>query len=117
MADDRSDHPGGEELVRRELITREELESARETAAQSGVPWYRALVQARRIAATEAAATLGFSSAVAAFGGFFIPIAYGASFDLSGGPGGALLFLSLFYLVCLGLTWHGYARKGAALPC
>ncbi len=76
-----------------------------------------ALEQARRTAATEAAATLGFSSAVAAFGGFFIPIAYGASFDLSGDPGGALLFFSLFYLICLGLTWHGYARKGAALPC
>ncbi len=49
MAEERMDHPGGEELVRRELITREELDRVRETAAQSGVPWYRALVQARKI--------------------------------------------------------------------
>jgi NNP family nitrate/nitrite transporter-like MFS transporter len=76
-----------------------------------------ALVQARRDGVTEAAATLGFSSAVAAFGGFFIPIAYGASFDLSGGPQGALIFFSLFYLSCLFITWQWYARKAAAVPC
>ena len=76
-----------------------------------------ALAQARRDGVTEAAATLGFSSAVAAFGGFFIPIAYGASFDLSGGPQGALIFFSLFYLSCLLITWQWYARKGAATPC
>jgi MFS transporter, NNP family, nitrate/nitrite transporter len=45
-----------------------------------------ALEQARRTGATEAAAAMGFSSAVAAFGGFFIPIAYGASIQLTGGP-------------------------------
>ena len=76
-----------------------------------------ALAQARRDGVTEAAATLGFSSAVAAFGGFFIPIAYGASFDLSGSPQGALIFFSLFYLSCLLITWQWYARKGAAVPC
>jgi NNP family nitrate/nitrite transporter-like MFS transporter len=76
-----------------------------------------ALEQARRDGVTEAAATLGFSSAVAAFGGFFIPIAYGASFDLSGSPQGALIFFSLFYLSCLWITWQWYARKGAAAPC
>ena len=76
-----------------------------------------ALEQARRDGVTEAAATLGFSSAVAAFGGFFIPIAYGASFDLSGGPQGALIFFSLFYLSCLLITWQWYARKGAVAPC
>ncbi len=76
-----------------------------------------ALAQARRDGVTEAAATLGFSSAVAAFGGFFIPIAYGASFDLSGGPQGALIFFSLFYLSCLFITWQWYSRKGAAAPC
>jgi NNP family nitrate/nitrite transporter-like MFS transporter len=73
--------------------------------------------KAQREGATEAAATLGFSSAVAAFGGFFIPIAYGASFDLTGNPQGALIFFSLFYLSCLWITWQWYARKGAVVPC
>ena len=73
--------------------------------------------QARREGATEAAATLGFSSAVAAFGGFFIPIAYGASINLTGGFQGALMFFGLFYLSCLWITWQWYARKGATVPC
>ncbi len=76
-----------------------------------------ALEQARRTGATEAAATLGFSSAVAAFGGFFIPIAYGASIGLTGGFQGALLFFSLFYLSCLFITWKWYSRKEAEVPC
>ena len=73
--------------------------------------------QARREGATEAAATLGFSSAVAAFGGFFIPIAYGTSINLTGSFQGALMFFGLFYLSCLWITWQWYARKGATVPC
>ncbi|MDS4025555.1 MAG: MFS transporter [Candidatus Contendobacter sp.] len=76
-----------------------------------------ALEQARRVGITEAAATLGFSSAVAAFGGFFIPIAYGASIGLTGGFQGALLFFSLFYLSCLFITWKWYVGKQAEVPC
>ena len=76
-----------------------------------------ALEQARRDGVTEAAATLGFSSAVAAFGGFFIPMAYGASIGLTGGFQNALIFFSLFYLSCLWITWKWYARQGAAVPC
>ena len=60
-----------------------------------------ALDEARRVGSTEGAATLGFSSAIAAFGGFFIPIAYGTSIDLTGSPQGALVFFSLFYLSCV----------------
>ena len=76
-----------------------------------------ALDQARREGVTEAAATLGFSSAVAAFGGFFIPIAYGASIELTGGFQGALIFFGLFYLSCLWITWQWYAREGTETPC
>jgi NNP family nitrate/nitrite transporter-like MFS transporter len=76
-----------------------------------------ALEQARRAGITEAAATLGFSSAVAAFGGFFIPIAYGTSFNLTGSPQGALIFFSLFYLSCLWITWRWYSGKEAEVPC
>lgn len=76
-----------------------------------------ALEQARRQGATEAAATLGFSSAVAAFGGFFIPIAYGTSLQLTGGYQAALVIFALFYLGCLWITWRWYAGKNAEVPC
>ena len=78
---------------------------------------HAALEQASRLAATEAAATLGFSSAVAAFGGFFIPIAYGASIDLTGGYQAALIVFALFYLGCLFITWRWYAGKNVEAPC
>jgi NNP family nitrate/nitrite transporter-like MFS transporter len=76
-----------------------------------------ALEQARRMGSTEGAATLGFSSAVAAFGGFFIPIACGASISLTGSPQGALIFFSLFYLSCVVVTWWWYSRQGAEVTC
>ncbi len=76
-----------------------------------------ALEQARRDGATEAAAAMGLSAAVAAFGGFFIPIAYGASIELTGGPQGALIFFSVFYLSCVLVTWRWYSRKEAEVPC
>ncbi|MBE2293415.1 MAG: MFS transporter [Phycisphaerales bacterium] len=76
-----------------------------------------ALEQARRTGATEAAAAIGLSAAVAAFGGFFIPMAYGTSIEFSGSPQGALLFFSLFYLSCVWVTWWWYWRKGAEVPC
>ncbi len=76
-----------------------------------------ALEKAWHVAATEAAATLGFSSAVAAFGGFFIPIAYGTSVKLTGGYHGALILFSLFYLSCLWITWRWYAGKRVEVPC
>ncbi|MDS4041442.1 MAG: MFS transporter [Candidatus Competibacter sp.] len=78
---------------------------------------HAALEEASRLAATEAAATLGFSSAVAAFGGFFIPIAYGASIDLTGGYQAALVVFALFYVSCLSITWRWYAGKNVEAPC
>jgi NNP family nitrate/nitrite transporter-like MFS transporter len=76
-----------------------------------------ALEAARRLGSTEGAATLGFSSAVAAFGLAFIPIAYGTSIDLTGSPVAALIFFSLFYLSCVLGTWRWYARRGAEVAC
>jgi NNP family nitrate/nitrite transporter-like MFS transporter len=76
-----------------------------------------ALEQARRVGSTEGAATLGFSSAVAALGGFFIPIAYGTSIKLTGSPQAALGFFSLFYLSCVLGTWRWYARRDAEVAC
>jgi MFS transporter, NNP family, nitrate/nitrite transporter len=76
-----------------------------------------AMEAAQRVGATEGAATLGFSSAVAAFGGFFIPIAYGTSIKLTGSPIGALVFFSVYYLICMLVTWRWYARRDAEVAC
>ena len=76
-----------------------------------------ALEQARREGSTEGAAALGWSSAMAAFGCAYIPIAYGTSIDLTGSPRAALLFFSLFYLTCVLGTWRWYARRGAEVRC
>jgi NNP family nitrate/nitrite transporter-like MFS transporter len=66
---------------------------------------------------TEAAATLGFSAAMAAYGGFFIPKSYGSSISLTGGPEAALYTFIVFYLVCIAVTWWHYARRNAPMPC
>jgi nitrate/nitrite transporter NarK len=46
--------------------------------------------QAIKDANKEAAAVLGFSAAIGAYGGFFIPKSYGTSIALTGGPDAAL---------------------------
>lgn len=76
-----------------------------------------ATVQAKRDAAKESAAVLGFSSAIAAFGAFFIPKSFGTSIALTGGPEAALYAFIAFYISCVAITWWYYARKGAPLPC
>ncbi len=76
-----------------------------------------AQARAQKDAGKEAAATLGFSSAVAAYGAFFIPKAYGTSIALTGGVTGALTVFICFYLSCLVVTWWFYARKHAEVPC
>lgn len=65
----------------------------------------------------EAAAVLGFSSAIGAYGGFFIPKSYGTSIALTGGPEGALYVFIVFYLTCIAVTWWFYSGKNAELPC
>ena len=44
-------------------------------------------------------------------------VAYGASIELTGGPQGALVFFSVFYLSCVLVTWRWYSRKEAEVPC
>lgn len=65
----------------------------------------------------ESAATIGFTSAIAAYGAFFIPKAYGTSIDLTGGAEYALYGFIGFYLVCLFLTWWYYTRRNAEIRC
>ena len=73
--------------------------------------------QAGKSAGKEAAAVLGFSSAMAAYGAFFIPKSFGTSMALTGGPQMALYAFVGFYVSCILLTWWSYARKGAEMPC
>jgi NNP family nitrate/nitrite transporter-like MFS transporter len=73
--------------------------------------------QVRRDAAKESAAVLGFSSAVAAYGAFFVPKSYGTAIALTGGPAAALYAFLAFYASCVGITWWYYARRNAEIPC
>lgn len=57
----------------------------------------------------ESAAIIGFISAIAAYGAFYIPKAYGSSIDLTGSAEAALWGFLLFYLSCAGLTWLIYS--------
>mgnify|MGYP003350638003 FL=1 len=63
----------------------------------------------------ESAAITGFTSAIAAFGAFFIPKSYGTSIGLTGGVEAALWGFLIFYVSCLVITWGFYTRKGGLL--
>ena len=73
--------------------------------------------QAVASANKEAAAVLGFSAALAAYGGFFIPKSYGTSIELTGGVEAALYAFIVFYVSCVLINWWYYARKNAEVPC
>ncbi len=73
--------------------------------------------QAIKDANKEAAAVLGFSSAIGAYGGFFIPKSYGTSISMTGGPEAALYGFVVFYITCIVMTWWYYSRKNAEMPC
>lgn len=70
-----------------------------------------------RQAGIESAAVIGFSSAIGAYGGFFVPKSYGTSIALTGGPEAALYTFIAFYVSCVAITWWWYFRKGAEAPC
>lgn len=76
-----------------------------------------AMEQARKDAGKEGAAVIGFSSAFAAYGAFFIPKAFGTSISLTGGPESALYGFLAFYLTCIVATWWFYSRRNAQIPC
>ncbi|HWA14624.1 MAG TPA: NarK family nitrate/nitrite MFS transporter [Burkholderiales bacterium] len=88
-------------------------ERLREAAGRGAAAQEQALKDGNK----EAAAVLGFSGAVGAYGGFFIPKSYGTSIAVTGGPEGALYVFIAFYLSCIAITWWFYARKNAPMPC
>ena len=63
----------------------------------------------------ESAAIIGFTSAIAAFGAFFIPKAYGTSIALTGGAEAALWGFLVFYVSCIAITW--VSTPAAAACC
>ncbi len=63
----------------------------------------------------ESAAITGFTSAIAAFGAFFIPKSFGTSIDMTGGVEAALWGFFIFYVTCVAITWAVYTRKGGLL--
>ena len=63
----------------------------------------------------ESAAIIGFTSAIAAYGAFFIPKSYGTSISLTGSPMAALWVFLIFYVVCALVTRHYYTRRGGLL--
>ena len=68
-----------------------------------------------RQAEKESAAIIGFTSAIAAYGAFFIPKSYGTSITATGGPEAALWAFMIFYVSCALITWYVYSRRGGVL--
>ena len=68
-----------------------------------------------KAAEMESAAIVGFTSAIGAYGGFFIPKAFGDSLKATGGPETALLIFLGFYLSCVVVNWAVYARRNSML--
>ena len=60
----------------------------------------------------ESGGIVAFTSAIGAYGGFFIPKAYGSSLAMTGSPIGALWLFLGFYVLCLAITWFVYTRRG-----
>lgn len=77
----------------------------------------QALREAELNGARESAAVLGFTGAIGAYGGFFIPKSFGSSIGMTGTPHAALWFFIVFYVLCLAVTWWFYSRRHAEVPC
>ena len=69
----------------------------------------------RRQSELESAAIVGFSSALGAYGGFFIPLAFANSMKATGGPVTALYLFCAFYATCAVVNWVYYARPRSPL--
>jgi len=65
----------------------------------------------------QASVALGFTSAIAALGLFFIPALLATSIQTTGSPQFAISVFSVFYLSCVLTTWWWYKRKDAEARC
>jgi NNP family nitrate/nitrite transporter-like MFS transporter len=64
----------------------------------------------------QAGPVLGWTSAIAAYGAYFIPKIFGQQIK-NGTPEYALYGFAVYYLSCLIVNWWFYARKNAETPC
>jgi NNP family nitrate/nitrite transporter-like MFS transporter len=65
----------------------------------------------------QAGGVIGWTAAMAAYGPFAAGIMIGYSIAWFGTPNGFFYWAAFFYLVCIGINWWFYARKGAEKPC
>jgi MFS transporter, NNP family, nitrate/nitrite transporter len=87
--------------------------AARRAALASAAPGEaieRALARGRR----EAAAAIGFTSAIAAYGAFLIPEGFKRSLSATGEIDSAFYVFLGYYAVCLVVTWWCFLRRAAA---
>ena len=76
----------------------------------------KATPEVRRLQAEkEGAAIIGFTSAIAAFGAFFIPKSFGTSIAMSGSAAPAFYGFIAFYVSCIAVTWFFYTRRNGLL--
>lgn len=59
---------------------------------------------------------LGWTSAIAAYGAFIIPIVFGQQIK-AGHAEYALYGFTVYYVICLGLNWYYYDRKNSGIEC
>ncbi len=64
----------------------------------------------------QAGPVLGWTSAVAAYGAFIIPIVFGQQIK-AGHAEYALYGFTIYYVVCLFLNWYFYDRKNSGIVC
>jgi NNP family nitrate/nitrite transporter-like MFS transporter len=83
-------------------------------AADQGQATLQAAITAGDI---EASVALGFTSAIAALGLFFIPAFVATSIQTTGSAHLAISVFSVFYLSCVLATWWWYKRKNAEVRC
>jgi NNP family nitrate/nitrite transporter-like MFS transporter len=86
-------------------------EKLREVEGQGPEAEAKALKSAR----LEAAAVIGFVSAIGACGGYLIPRSFGASIKATGSPLTALGVFLAFYATCVVITWANYLRRPATV--
>ncbi len=70
-----------------------------------------------QLANKEAGVAIGLTSAIAAYGAFFVPKSYGSAIALTGTPQMALLGFVGFYVTCLVINWWFYFRRRAEIQC
>ncbi|MDQ0255428.1 NNP family nitrate/nitrite transporter-like MFS transporter [Evansella vedderi] len=65
----------------------------------------------------EAAAVIGWTSAIGAYGAYIIPQVFGWSLDTTGTANLALYIFIAYYVISLVITWYYYSNKNATIKC